>query len=95
MSIPLNVNGRSKTAKISRSQSPQKKSSSNPQSPRGRKSFTRSILNKYKSVKSSSKKRERDDDQKAAPLGISGPLNVQHVIHVEWDDQRKAYKVEF
>ena len=24
--------------------------------------------------------------------GSSGPVKVHHVIHVEWDDQRKAYK---
>ena len=106
MLIPLNVNGKSKK-QISQHPSPpstttQKKSNSNPQSPRdrgSRKSFTRSILNKYKSVKLQSKNKkdkdkERDDDEKKS-LGISDSLNVQHVIHVEWDDQRKAYKVHY
>ena len=92
--IPLNVNGKSKKASPPTIQ--QKKSNSNPQSPRSSrgKSFTRSILSKYKSVKNlQSKKKSNEEEQKGQGLGISGPLNVQHVIHVEWDDQRKAYKV--
>ena len=97
MLIPLNVNGKSKKQSPHPSPSTQKKSNSNPQSPRdrgGRKSFTRSILNKYKSVKLQSKRKDKgDNDEENKSLGISGPLNVQHVIHVEWDDQRKAYKV--
>eukprot|EP01083_Nonionella_stella_P047920 128324_1 len=50
-------------------------------------SLKQSILSKYKS-----KKHKKNGKSGSSSLGISSPVNVQHVIHVEWDDQRKAYK---
>ena len=80
--IPLNVNGKNLKRNLS------KKGSKSP----SKRSFGKGILSKYKS------KRNQNDNNiksKRSSLGISGPLNVQHVIHVEWDPQSKAYKVNF
>ena len=57
------------------------------QSPR-----SRSILSKIAKYKS---KRAKSGNNSAAEpsLGISGPLNVHHVIHVEWDEKCARFKV--
>ena len=81
--IPLNVNGKN----IKHNQT--KKASKNT----SRRTFGRSILSKYKSKRSQTPKINENEKLNTSSLGISGPVNVQHVIHVEWDPQSKAYKV--
>ena len=57
------------------------------QSPR-----SRSILSKITKYKS--KRAKTTNNSAAEPsLGISGPLNVHHVIHVEWDEKSARFKV--